>query len=201
VANVNILLLNFSKEESGWSVFMVEEIARLYYETDVVSVKPGVLDLNFPNLFAWPKRLLELCEHAFTLLDEYAIDGLCSVDEFLPFTACCASRLDLPFFWLRDGKLVGGKKQQIKRLMFVSALTPSAENMETISQFFASQSIELVGIFSFLGFDRRNPPTRLISLVECKQVLAIFRDLYLLSGEEYERISLMLSSGPQSSEN
>lgn len=180
---------------------MVENIARLYYETDVISMGTGVLNLSLSHIFAWPKRLLELGNYAFQKLDDYAIDGVCSIDENLPITACCASLLDLPFFWLKEQSLIGGKRQNIRRLMFISFLTPSADDIETIFELFQSQSIELVGIFSFLGFPRPDSAARLISLVDCQDVLAVYRDLHLLSSPEYAHLSTMLIGSNQKPEH
>jgi hypothetical protein len=169
---------------------MKGQIAQLLYETDIIGIRKASLEVDFCKGFSNPRGLAQLCSYATKEIDDYAIDALICVDETLPLATHCSTILELPLLWLKDGVFKGNTKE-IKRAMFLAPLTPGKEHITTLETYFSTSGIELVGIYSFLGMQTNaDKGIRIINLIEMAEVLEVFKNIHLITNDEYERLKM-----------
>ena len=173
---------------------MDNELAELFYQSDIIQIKTGELQVNFNRCLLNPKYLRPFSNICAQILDDYAIDSITCIDEGLPIASFTAEALDLPLLWIRENSIQSdfATEKNIKRTMFLTLLTPSSSEIETVTKFFETSDIELVGIFSLLTV---TPPedvtTRLIELISLERVLQVYRTLFLITEDEFQKIQYL----------
>ena len=167
---------------------MKQEIAQLFYDSDTIQIKTGEFNLDFTRIFSSPYLINQLVKYCAKELDDYAIDSLICIDEALPFIPPIATELELPFQWLRDGK-ISATKEETKRAIFFSLLQPGKEDSENIKSIFEKNNIELIGIYSLLGVHNEETSIRHLSLIKLSELFEIYHSLYLITNEEFSNLS------------
>jgi hypothetical protein len=168
-----------------------EILAQIFYETDVIKISQHEFSVDFSHMFSSPEQMEHIARYAATEIDDYAIDALVASDECLPFLSMIAKLVNLPFLWLSE-KGLRGKIGKIKRVMYISAVTPTEKDLDTLSEFFSEPTTpELVGCYSFLGLNRDTEKTRLPFLISLIEVLEIYSALHLISEKEYKHLLML----------
>tara|TARA_Y100000589_G_scaffold70433_1_gene62658 strand:- start:1090 stop:1635 length:546 start_codon:yes stop_codon:yes gene_type:complete len=171
---------------------MLDDLAKLFYDTDILTIRKDQMDLDFYKAFAQPKAIKLLSEMSSEIIDDYAIDSITCLDESLPYATHIAAILDLPIQWIHGERLIGGPKpgKTIKRTMFLSLATPNPNAMKELNSYFSQVELELVGVFNIIGVHDfpKDEPIQMINLVHLGQLLQIYRQLMIITEEEYNNL-------------
>ena len=167
---------------------MKQEIAQLFYDSDIIQIKTGEFNLDFTRIFSSPHLINPLVKYCAKEIDDYAIDSLICIDEGLPFLPPIATELELPFQWLREGK-ISATKEGVKRTIFFSLLQPGKEDSENIKTILEKNQIELIAIYSLLGIHNEDGDIRHLSLIKLSELFEIYHSLYLITNEEFNNLT------------
>jgi len=166
---------------------ITETLAQMFYDTDIIAIRKGLLDIDFFRGFATPACFLEFANMAAPLLDDYATDALIAKQDSLAWVPACAVKLELPCVWLRNGDFLGLKKD-CKRAIHCSLMSPSQEELDGLKKEYEQKNIELVATFSLLGLQNSVSEIRQLCLVTLEDVLLIYHQLHLISTEDLQRL-------------
>ena len=86
---------------------MLDDLSKLFYNTDILAIRKDQMDLDFYKALAHPKAIKKLSEMAAEIIDDYAIDSITCLDESLPYATHIAAILDLPIQWIHGERLIG----------------------------------------------------------------------------------------------
>lgn len=173
---------------------ILEKVAQILYDRDIIQIRKGEVQVDFQQSYAWPQAIDKLSGFAAEVLDDYAIDSICTLDEALPFGVNTAKYLDLPLQWFDGEKLYGFGRpgEEIKRTMFISLLSPPPDGRKALVEFYKSQGIELVGVFSLLAMGGYEEDiTRDLFLINFAQLIELYHQMYLITPDEYEKIKAL----------
>ncbi|MCJ8345827.1 hypothetical protein MJH12_09820 [bacterium] len=164
---------------------MSEQLAQMFYETDIIRFDKNSID--FSIAFSHPSVFPFLADASAETLDDYAIDAIVSGSEVLPYMPLIAGRLELPFLWL-NGDAVIGDATDIKRVIYITLVSPSEEDIALIHELAGKQNLEVIAVYSFLGMRPDTESPRLMSLVAAGEILEQYKALHLISQAEYDAI-------------
>ncbi|PCJ21485.1 MAG: hypothetical protein COB02_02515 [Candidatus Cloacimonadota bacterium] len=174
---------------------MSDQLAQMFYETDIIRFDKNSID--FSKAFSHPDVFPFLADASIEILDDYAIDAIVCGSEVLPYMPHLASRLELPFLWLNGEDIIGDIKD-IKRIIYITLVSPSEEDMTLIHELCKKQGLEIIAVYSFLGMRPNTEEPRLLSLVAAGEILEKYKELHLISEKEYSDI---LNENTAKSEN
>lgn len=170
----------------------IQAIAELFYQSDVIAIRKGSLDIDFFRTFQKPATILQLADVAAQILDDYAIDALVVRPDSLAFGPHAAVRLELPMALWRNQELIGSLPEGTKRAIVMTVMTPTDEEIQAAQAVFQANGIELVGFFSFLGLPLDSKePVRKLHLAGLNEILVEYQRLFLITPEEYQRLSTL----------
>ena len=73
--------------------------------------------------------------------------------------------------------------------MFISLATPNPNAMQELHNYFGEVELELVGVFNLIAVhDYPDQPIQMINLVHLGQLLQIYRQLMIITEEEYNNL-------------
>lgn len=171
---------------------MLDELAKLFYETDILTIRKEQMDLDFYKAFSHPKAIRTLSEMAAKIIDDYAIDSITCLDESLPYASHIGALLDLPIQWIHADKLIGEARpgEAIERTIFISLATPNPNAMKELISYFDLVKVELVAVFNLIGVHDypKDAEVQMINLAHLGQLLQVYRQLLIISEEEYNNL-------------
>ena len=171
---------------------MLNDLAKLFYETDILTIRKEQMDLDFYKAFSHPKSIRTLSEMAAQIIDDYAIDSITCLDESLPYATHIAELLDLPIQWIHGDKLIGEARsgEVIERTIFISLATPNPAAMQELVSYFELVKVELVAVFNLIGVHDypKDSVIQMINLAHLGQLLQVYRQLMIISEDEYNNL-------------
>ena len=171
---------------------MLDDLAKLFYNTDILAIRKDQMDLDFYKALAHPKAIQKLSEMSAEIIDDYAIDSITCLDESLPYATHIAAILDLPIQWIHGERLIGDSKpgETIQRTMFISLATPNPNAMKELHNYFNEVELELVGVFNLIAVHDypKDEPIQMINLIHLGQLLQVYRQLMIITEEEYNNL-------------
>ena len=168
---------------------MLDDLAKLFYNTDILTIRKDQMDLDFHKALAHPKAIKSLSKMSAEIIDDYAIDSITCLDESFPYATHIAATLDLPIQWIHGERLIGESRpgKTIERTMFLSLATPNTNAMKELNNYFSEVQLELVGVFNIIGVHDypKEEPIQMINLIHLGQLLQVYRQLMIITEEEY----------------
>lgn len=168
-------------------------LPQMFYDVDIIAIRKGLLDIDFFRAFSKPAVFSTLASASAVFLDDYAADVLICKQDSLAWVPSCATQMDLPCAWLRGDAFLGLTRDS-KRAIHCCLLTPSAEELGELTEAYKKAGLELNAVFALLGLPMEAAGIRLLSLITLPEVLEEYHRLYLITSEEYERLTQLQRS-------